>query len=128
MRYLEDYGLTWVGDGDGEKDDRARSEGEAEPQEDGGGTCAASGAAGDSHPSSPTSGGWSPQQGVNIDIQTLASSVEGLNSMVEKAGARIVSDRVGGAVHARLVADDQLPLPLTIFRDGLKLCDGPFQV
>jgi hypothetical protein len=41
--------------------------------------------------------------------------------MVQKESARIVSSRVGGAVHARLVPDDAPEIPITFFKDGVKL-------
>jgi hypothetical protein len=47
--------------------------------------------------------------------------------MVEKESARIVHNRVGGAVHAHLVTDDSLPIPLTFFKDGVKLGSFDFQ-
>jgi len=47
--------------------------------------------------------------------------------MVEPKGVHVVSDRVGGAVHARLQNRDGPPWPLTFFSDGLKLGSQPFQ-
>lgn len=43
-----------------------------------------------------------------VDVQVLRARVEELNSLVE--GARVQRSAVGGAVHARFVADEMLPL------------------
>jgi len=51
----------------------------------------------------------------------MMGRVETLNASVKQEGARIVASRVGGAVHARLVADDAAQIPLTFFSDGVKL-------
>ena len=43
-----------------------------------------------------------------VDVQLLRGRVEELNSLVE--GARVQRSAVAGTVHARLVADEMLPL------------------
>mmetsp|Transcript_127182 Transcript_127182/g.231083 ORF Transcript_127182/g.231083 Transcript_127182/m.231083 type:complete len:662 (-) Transcript_127182:155-2140(-) len=128
-KFLADYGLTWVGDaplGDSDAEESIGDD-EGDAHEDGG---ASEGAderndrRGDgstvaeklSRPSSSIG-----LSNLNVNMQVMESRVKSLNAMVEKEGARIVSSRVGGAVHARLVADDALPLPLSFFKDGVKL-------
>jgi len=137
-KFLADYGLTWVGEG---------TEGEAEGQDDAASNCSAADATGGSSKGNspcvkslsgsevcvspvrsrePTSPGKSaspasPPGILQVDVRSMHEKVESLNAMVEKAGARIMRDRIGGAVHARIVADDALPLPLTFFQDGVKL-------
>jgi len=56
-----------------------------------------------------------------VDIRAVESCVEDLNANVDRQGARIEKDLLSGGVRARLVADDTSPIPLTIFRDGVKL-------
>ncbi|CAJ1352972.1 unnamed protein product [Effrenium voratum] len=99
-KFLQDYGLTWVGEEEGEKDDTV--------------------AAKLSRPGS--------SQGV--DTEVMATRVAELNALVRQEGARIVATRgPGGGRQARLVADDTTPLPLSFFkdRDGLKLGGLGFQ-
>jgi len=138
-KFLEDYGLTWVGDGCSDKTDGedADASGEATTASDLGTEILAkpSGSEGHSPSHSPARSSsvkvCSPQhvmERIHIDIPTLTARVKALNDMVESKGARVVSSLVGGAVHARLVADDTLPLPISFFRDGVKLADLPFHV
>ncbi|CAJ1450118.1 unnamed protein product [Effrenium voratum] len=97
-KFLQDYGLTWVGEEEGEKDDTV--------------------AAKLSRPGS--------SQGV--DTEVMATRVAELNALVRQEGARIVATRgPGGGRQARLVADDTTPLPLSFFKDGLKLGGLGFQ-
>lgn len=120
-KFLEDYGLHWVGDTGSEV-----SEGEPEQSEEP--AMASERSGGDSLPSRPPKPSRPGQTaGITVDIHVIQGRVESLNAMVEKEGAKVVSDRRGGAVHARLVADDALPLPLTFFQDGVKLGDRAFQ-
>lgn len=146
MRFLEDYGLTWVGDTGSEAEASEATAGgtEADACSQHTSTPPAEAAAPRQRPTSapkvqsPTAkaGGLSPAHAsskckatdvVSVDVQSMMSRVEALNAMVEKASAKIVSSRVGGAVHARLVVDDAMPLPLVFFRDGVKLGGLPFQ-
>lgn len=134
-KFLEDYGLTWVGEdesddteeGGGAEDGGAKKPAAEVVQDSAGGT-GDSGATAASSPSSPSakSGRQRTPMTWNVDIEQMKERVDSLNGSVEKAGARVVSDRVGGAVHARLVTDDALPLPLTFFQDGVKLGDCAF--
>lgn len=145
-KFLADYGLTWVGEGDSDEGDGAASSrlpasaGEVM-------VVSPKGSGFPSAESSPEhvqfgSGNGQrldgvtvaeslcrppPPDGISIDIQVMESRMASLNTMVEKGAARIVSNCVGGAVHARLLADDTPPLPLTFFRDGVKLGDHAFQ-
>merc|ERR1712137_303843 len=65
--------------------------------------------------------------GITWDIELMTTRVESLNAMVEWKGVHVVSEQVGGAVHARLQSRDGPALPLTFFSDGLKLGNQPFQ-
>jgi hypothetical protein len=93
-KFLADYGLTWVGDRNSSIEENCEQVMTMVPE---------------------------PSQLRQIDIGHLSSKAEELNLSVEKTGARIVSDRVGGVTRARFVVDEMLPLPLTVFKDGLKL-------
>lgn len=113
-KFLEDYGLTWVGDNRIETSEVSLPDTEGKAVKSGpDGIC--------------TSPSASSKGKMTVDIQAIAASVKALNATVQKEGARVVSDRFGGAVHARLVADDALPLPLTFFQDGVKLGGCKFQ-
>merc|ERR1711972_1256392 len=86
-RFLQDYGLTWVGDthADGDEADSKESdsvEAEVTAQGDGDSTQATF--------RSPKSRSLGAQD-VPVDIQVLNSRVEVLNAMVERSGARVVS-------------------------------------
>lgn len=122
-QFLADYGMTWVGDEDEEVNESET--GECDDVEE----CAASQ---DDSPDKmrprARSGSIAEKlarpcapEALALDLKVVESQVKSLNAMVEKESARIVSNRVGGAVHARLVADDVMPLPLTFFEDGIKL-------
>jgi len=119
-KFLEDYGLTWIGEEEASM--------EAVADADSPGRASDGSSRGDSggSPLRPLPPPLQPPSSLAVDVQTLADRVEGLNATVERAGPRVVSDRVGGAVH-RLKSDDDLPLPLTVFRDGVKLGAGAFQ-
>eukprot|EP00442_Polarella_glacialis_P046193 CAMPEP_0115144902 /NCGR_PEP_ID=MMETSP0227-20121206/61793_1 /TAXON_ID=89957 /ORGANISM="Polarella glacialis, Strain CCMP 1383" /LENGTH=673 /DNA_ID=CAMNT_0002554311 /DNA_START=111 /DNA_END=2134 /DNA_ORIENTATION=- len=119
LKFLGDYGLNWVGDSE-KFSEESGEEAASEPPRGGAdahGTVA-------SRLSRPRPSDFS----CTVDIQVVTAKVEGLNATVEKEGARIVRDRVGGAVHARLVADDAPPLPLCFFKDGVKLGGRDFQM
>eukprot|EP00747_Dinoflagellata_sp_TGD_P165599 gnl/TRDRNA2_/TRDRNA2_187091_c0_seq1.p1 gnl/TRDRNA2_/TRDRNA2_187091_c0~~gnl/TRDRNA2_/TRDRNA2_187091_c0_seq1.p1 ORF type:complete len:560 (+),score=119.67 gnl/TRDRNA2_/TRDRNA2_187091_c0_seq1:127-1680(+) len=111
-KFLEDYGLTWVGDA--EMDDEADQEDIAD--------------ATDQIETSDKQKGASEDPVRALDIDVIETMVKTLNSSVEKEGPRVVSSRVGKAVHARLVSEEKPPLPLTFFRDGLKLGEQAFCV
>lgn len=106
-RFLADYGLTWVG---GQGDDA-----DAESEEDE--------AAADAKVSvdAVSPGRRKPEDTFDVDVQAVKAQVESLNGSVEREGAKVVSESVGGAVRARLAQDDAMPLPLALFRDGVKL-------
>lgn len=99
-KFLHDYGLTWVGDKEQEEETAQLNESLAEKL------------------SRPTS--------AQVDVQVMCARVEELNALVRQEGAKVVSNRVGGAIHARL-ATDQAPLPLSFFQDGVKLGRCNFQ-
>ncbi|CAK0888710.1 unnamed protein product, partial [Prorocentrum cordatum] len=50
-----------------------------------------------------------------------------LNATVEAAATRVVRERVGGGVQARLVPGGEEALPLVFFGDGVKLGKEPFR-
>lgn len=111
-KFLQDYGLTWVGDSsknEGSLESSRPQSGASGSQEDE----ACANPVPESRPMTATT--------FSVDVQVMSSKVEGLNASVKQEGARIVASRVGGAVHARLVADEDPPVPLTFFKDGVKL-------
>jgi len=112
MQFLCDYGLTWVGTA-GESPAGLADLGQPSSG------CASEAACSET----PTAKDRVLLMSAvaNVDIQALESCVEDLNSNVDRQGVRIEKDLVGGGVQARLVADDTLPIPLTIFSDGVKL-------
>jgi hypothetical protein len=116
-QFLADYGLTWVGDGPDEDEDL----GETGRCDDAGDTACPGADRSRSGSVAEKLGRPPVPDGLQLDIQVLESQVQSLNAMVEKESARIERSRVGGAVRARLVTDDEKILPLTFFRDGLKL-------
>jgi len=124
-QFLADYGLTWVGDEPCEEDvELDGCERGAEAQEHVLDRIDANMEKfGNSKSASVAEKLGRPAilEGLALDINVIESRVHSLNAMVEKESAHIVSRRVGGAMHARLVADDASPLPLSFFRDGLKL-------
>eukprot|EP00434_Breviolum_minutum_P010460 symbB.v1.2.009225.t1/scaffold582.1/size184522/11 len=104
-KFLRDYGLTWVGDAD---------ESNVTDNVDLAGSVAA-------QLSRP---GSALEEDTGIDVQVMSSRVAELNSLVE--GARVQrSGGPNGAIHARFVADESLPL--TFFQDGVKLGHCAFQ-
>lgn len=123
-KFLEDYGLSWVGDHvDGDDDDEERDDADEvrPPLPAGGGRDDVTVASCGSAPSSPA------RQGLTVNVHVMAARVAALNRTVERVGARVVHERKGGAVHARLVADDALPVPMSFFKDGVKLGECEFQ-
>jgi len=132
-QFLADYGLTWVGDEADEVEDQGESErgdceGETSSQNTEAQHCEGAEKAGRVRSGSVAEKLGRPPvpDGVALDIKVIESRVQSLNAMVEKESARIVSSSVGGVTRARLVADDTQPLPLTFFRDGVKLGDHAF--
>jgi len=123
IKFLGDYGLTWVGspDGEGEDGEEPASDKLEEP------SVSLGAYRGESQPPPTDSGYAEAPSTLRIDIQLMESSVQALNAVVEKDCARIVSSRVGGAIHAKLVQDDASPVPLTFFSDGVKLGSHAFQ-
>lgn len=130
-KFLDDYGLTWVGDGSDSDGGDGEAQSAAPPAHEE--VCEGAAVRPERYgkaPLSPSSGANNgsparlPQSGLTVDIQFMMSRVESLNAMVEQEGARIVTGPHG----ARLVAQDALPLPVTFFHDGVKLADRPFQV
>jgi hypothetical protein len=131
-QFLADYGLTWVGDGPDEEDEDLDANGGEDGGEDvqqdvrdnelcnGGSGRLRSGSVAEKLGRPPVA------EGVSLDIKVIESRVQSLNAMVEKESARIVSSRVCGVTHARLVADDSQPSPLTFFQDGVKLGSHAF--
>lgn len=112
-KFLADYGLTWVG---------SRGDDADVDSEDDAGAGSAKASCADTSP------GWrKPQDNFVADVQAVKAQVESLNNSVESEGAKVVSERVGGAVRARLAQDDTSPLPLALFRDGVKLGRLAFQ-
>lgn len=110
-KFLRDYGLTWVGDEPPGADDRG-AEG-AEGAEGGDVSVAAQ----LSRPNSALAEEL-------VDLQVMSSRVAELNGLVE--GARVQrSGGPGGAIYARFVAEEILPL--TFFQDGVKLGPCAFQ-
>eukprot|EP00928_Gymnodinium_smaydae_P018063 TRINITY_DN16878_c1_g2_i1.p1 TRINITY_DN16878_c1_g2~~TRINITY_DN16878_c1_g2_i1.p1 ORF type:complete len:724 (-),score=138.54 TRINITY_DN16878_c1_g2_i1:6-1919(-) len=140
--FLADYGLTWVGDppgDDGSDGDGIGSEADAPiavaaAVEGGGATATSAESCGPASPSSSSparsrSGrSAAPFSALGADLVELAASVEKLNGTVERAGARVVSQRgAGGGIRARFATDEPPPLPLTFFEDGFKLGARPLQ-
>lgn len=105
-KFLADYGLTWVG---------SQSDNSDCDSEDDDGSCGAK----TSHAK--------PEDILAVNVQALRAQVQTLNGSVESEGARVVSECVGGATRARLEQDNAMPLPLALFRDGLKLGRLAFQ-
>eukprot|EP00439_Symbiodinium_sp_Y106_P084693 s31_g26.t1 len=77
-KFLHDYGLTWVGDKEEEEETSQLNESLAEKL------------------SRPTS--------AQVDVQVMCARVEELNALVRQEGAKVVSNRVGGAIHVLRVA------------------------
>lgn len=121
--FLRDYGLTWVGE---ESNDNGEDS-DSTSRTDGANGADSPCVNGLSRKSSPSSCSPSRFDVIAMDVDTVTARVKALNEMVESRGARIVSNVVGGSVHARLVAEDSVPLPLTLFQDGVKLGHIPFQ-
>ncbi|CAK9060094.1 unnamed protein product [Durusdinium trenchii] len=70
---------------------------------------------------------WRPRSGsgVAVDIQVIQTRIEALNSALEQE-TKVVQEKAGGGVCARLSTMETLPL--TFFRDGLKLADHGFML
>jgi len=58
-----------------------------------------------------------------LDIKMIESHVQTLNDEVE-TGARVIRKQIGGAIRAHLATAQKLPI--TFFRDGVKLGEHPF--
>lgn len=102
-KFLRNYGLTWVGD---------------EPLaafHDGGNTVAA-------QLSRPNSALSAEEL---VDLQVMSKRVAELNGLVSGARVQRSGGKNGGAIYARLVAEEVLPL--TFFQDGVKLGPCSFQ-
>ncbi|CAK8995146.1 unnamed protein product [Durusdinium trenchii] len=107
-KFLRDYGLTWVGEEDHEDHGDYRSpNGEA--------TVAG-------QLSRPSSALEAPEV---VDVQAMTARVLELNGLVEGARVQRTKSHPGAPVHARFVADETLPL--TFFKDGVKLGHCAFQ-
>lgn len=114
--FLEDHGLAWVGPE--EVSSNSEEEGTVEP-------------VAQNSQDSPKGfrDGLPSKQPVTqtLDIKVIEAKVQSLNEMVD-SDAHIVSQAVGGAVHARLSSNNYgMPLPLIFFADGLKLGEWAFQ-
>eukprot|EP00931_Biecheleriopsis_adriatica_P102681 TRINITY_DN77621_c0_g1_i1.p1 TRINITY_DN77621_c0_g1~~TRINITY_DN77621_c0_g1_i1.p1 ORF type:complete len:593 (+),score=137.36 TRINITY_DN77621_c0_g1_i1:108-1886(+) len=66
----------------------------------------------------------SAASGLAVDIKVIESRVEALNAQFEQERPQVVVHRAGG-VRGQL-ARDAAALPLTFFRDGIKLADRAF--
>lgn len=103
MRFLSEYGLKWI------------------PR----GTCDEKVADGKAISGQPNSKQCQAAD-VAVDIKVLESRVEGLNALLDEE-PRVVHDLVGPDIHARLsTASASIALPLTFFREGVKLADQAF--
>lgn len=129
-KFLSDYGLTWVGDPDEEEFDDAEQELDNarlldEEMLDSNGDLPASPEELSLASPQAASQRSASGQGLPINVAELEKSVRSLNGLAEQ-GSRVVSRKVGGAVHAHFVSE-QASLPLVLFSDGLKLGELQFE-
>lgn len=113
-KFLASYGLTWVAASNLDENDPQVIEGDDTHQEN-----------------DPLARKYgrpaSAPNGVAVDIDVLKARAESLNAMLEQDAPKVCASRAGGAFNACLVANAPLPVPISFFRDGIKLSDHAFR-
>eukprot|EP00929_Paragymnodinium_shiwhaense_P062000 TRINITY_DN30958_c0_g1_i1.p1 TRINITY_DN30958_c0_g1~~TRINITY_DN30958_c0_g1_i1.p1 ORF type:complete len:672 (-),score=80.25 TRINITY_DN30958_c0_g1_i1:92-2107(-) len=130
ISFLKDYGLTWVGDINDEEASEAESHGHSTETAAPPSASAVDGCDSSEAPTSGSASSSSPHKPCQdlpeppVDLESMRAKVAGLNASLEHAATQIITER--GA--ARFASSGATPLPLTFFRDGVKLARLDFQV